>query len=146
MYCTPQELTQYVFQKYLDKIEALEPGMVATHIAGVCAEIDDALRPRFCLPLNTPPETICRIARVMAAFRCIGAITSIMDTEGTSNNVWLPLQTQYKEAVKQLAAIAEGALDVGLEALGNEAENSPTQGMLASSGPQKFNVGFWRKY
>lgn len=145
MYCQPEELTEYVFRKYLDKVDALEPGLVQKHIAGVCAEIDDALRPRFTLPLATPPETIRRIARVMAAFRCVGAITSIMDTEGASNNVWLPLQIQYKEAVKQLAAISDGRLDVGLEALGNPVETAQAD-IAIHSAPARFDTKFWSTF
>lgn len=145
MYCAPEELKQYVFQKYLDKIEQLEPGIIAGHISGVCAEIDDALRPRFVLPLANPPETVRRIARVLAAYRCVGSITSLMKTEASSENVWLPLQTQYKQAVKQLETIAGGKMDLGLEALGNEPDDGGT-GIAVSSRPGQFDTVFWSKF
>ena len=145
MYCTPDELTEYVFKKYLEKIEALVPGIIDEHISGVSMEIDDALRPRFALPLSTPPETICRIAKVMASFRCVGSITTLMDTEAASANIWLPLQMQYKEALKDLKAIAAGKMDLGLEALGNEPDDG--QGAIAvHKRPGIFNDAFWKRF
>jgi Mu-like prophage protein gp36 len=145
MYCTPEDLKKYLYEKYLAKIEELSPGMAQSHIAGVCAEIDDALRPRFRLPLVNAPETIRRIAAVKAAFRCVGSITTMMNTEAASSNEWIPLQIQYKEVCKQLEEIAAGKMDVGLEALGNEPDDL-CSGIVTKGGKQRFGEKFWKRF
>jgi Mu-like prophage protein gp36 len=145
MYCAPDELKDYLFHKYLAKIEELEPGLVQRHIDSACALIDDMLRPRFRLPLPNPPETIRRIARVISAYRCVGAITTMMSTESNSANEWIPLQTQYKEVMRQLEDIAVGKMDVGLEALGNEPEDLASE-ILTHSRKPLFGDAFWSKY
>ena len=120
MYCQQTDLTDYVLSAYLDAAEEQTPGIVAKTIANVSAEIDDALRARFVLPLETVPGTLTRIAAVTAAYRIVGAITSVMSAENGSNNEWIPLQTQYKQAVKELEAVRSGTLDLGLKELGEE--------------------------
>ena len=123
-YCSQEGIKQFVHEKIIAKLEEQNPGVVGRHIADVCAEIDDALRPRFVLPLTHVPQTIKRIASVLAAWRAIGAITSVMSTESSSGNMWLPLQTLYREAMKDLEKIAAGEMDLGLVALGNDADNT----------------------
>ena len=146
MYCTQEELTQFVHAKILEKLDSQEPGIVARHIAGVSAEIDDALRPRFVVPLAHVPETIRRIARVITAYRAVGAITTVMDSAAASGNMWLPLQTLYKEAMADLAAIAAGKMDVGLTALGNTQDESPPA-IMAHQKPGKFaNDTYWKRF
>lgn len=142
-YCTADDLAQHVLQAYLDKLEALKPGLIAGHIEGVTREIDDRLRARFVVPLASPPETIKRICAVLAAFRVVGAITSVMRTEATSDNSWLPLQTLHKQALKELEAITTGDLDLGLDLLG-VAPADQDCGLTAASSAPLFPESLWR--
>lgn len=142
-YCDENDLSQYVLQAYLDKLEALKPGLIAGHIEGVAREIDDRLRARYVVPLSTVPATLGRIAAVLAAFRVVGAVTSVMRTEATSDNSWLPLQTLHKQALKELEAITTGDLDLGLELIGAKPADQDC-GLTASSSQQLFPEGFWR--
>ncbi len=120
MYCQRADLTDYVLNAYLVAAEEQTPGIVEKTIGNVSGEIDDALRARFELPLRQVPGTLTRIASVIAGYRIVGAITSVMAAEGGSNNEWIPLQTQYRQAVKDLEAIRDGHLDIGLKELGEE--------------------------
>lgn len=120
MYCERTDLTAYVLEAYLTAAEEQTPGIVDKTLANVFGEIDDALRPLYRLPLETVPVTLNRIAAVMVAYRVIGAITSLMSSESSGGNEWIPLQTQYKAALKDLAAIRSGKMDIGLDELGEE--------------------------
>ncbi len=142
-YCTADDLSGHVLQAYLDKLEALKPGLIARHIAGVTQEIDDRLRKRFVVPLITVPATIRRITAVLAAYRVVGAITSVMRTEADRENSWLPLQTLHKQALKELDAITAGDLDLGLELIGAKPADQDC-GLTATSAHALFPEGFWR--
>ncbi|MGE4195328.1 MAG: DUF1320 domain-containing protein [Pseudodesulfovibrio sp.] len=121
MYCERTDLTDYVLEAYLTAAENQTAGIVDKTIANVSGEIDDALRARFELPLVSTPNTLKRIAAVIVSYRVVGGITSLMTSEGGSNNDWIPLQTQYKQAVRDLESIRDGKLNVGLVELGEEA-------------------------
>jgi len=135
MYCTVADLAEYVLQAYLDKLEELHPGLLDKNIASVSQEIDDVLRPRYVLPLVTVPGTIRRIAAVLACYRALGAITSLMDTDAGSDNQFLYIQDMVKQARKDLDLIRDGKIDLGLVLLG-EVEVSP--GGSTVSAPNKF--------
>lgn len=124
MYCTQNDLTDYILEDYLLAVERKKPGLGEDTIKNVSGEIDDALRHRFVLPLSTIPATIIRICAVMSSFRMIGAITSLMESEASSGNEWLPLQTLYKQSVKDLESIRDGKLALGLKELGEEIQDS----------------------
>lgn len=143
MYCRRTDLTDYVLAAYLDAAEEQTPGVVDSTLSNVFGEIDDALRSRFVLPLTTVPDTLRRIAAVLAAYRIVGAITSLMSSEGGSGNEWVPLQTQYKQAVKDLEAIRDARLDIGLPELGEE---SVEEGVAVATGSQKFGPDTWEKF
>lgn len=114
MYCNQTDLTEYVLEAYLTAAEEQTPGIVEKTLANVAGEIDDALRARFMLPLFSVPSTLKRIASVLASYRIVGGITSVISSEAGSNNEWIPLQTQYKQAVKDLEAVRTGSLNIGL--------------------------------
>jgi phage gp36-like protein len=143
-YCVVAELSDYVLQAYLDKLEELNPGILQKHIDGVSAEIDDVLRSRFQLPLQSVPETLARICTVMAAYRAVGSITSLMQSEGGSSNEWLPLQTMHKQALKDLADIRDGKIDLGLEELGEVTIEADT---VETTAPARiFDDDAWSKF
>lgn len=139
MYCKRADLTDYVLAAYLDAAEEQSPGIVDKTIANVSGEIDDALRPLYRLPLDTVPVTLNRIAAVMVGYRVIGAITSLMSSEASGGNEWIPLQTQYKAALKDLDAIRSKCMDLGLDELGEEQVEGTS--MAVVSRPSRFDFG-----
>lgn len=141
MYCERADLTAYVLDAYLTAAEEQTSGIVNETMNNVAGEIDDALRARFVLPLATVPETLKRIAAIITAYRIVGAITSLMASESGSNNEWIPLQTQYKQAVKDLEAVRTGNLSLGLQELGEETID--TEDTIVITPKRKFDMRGW---
>jgi hypothetical protein len=112
-YCDASELTKYVLQAYLDKVDELNPGSVDGHIAGVSAEISEALmQGGYVLPEEQNTSALLtRVCAVMAAYRSIGGITSVISTEASSGNEWIPLQRLNTRAEKDLDLVRAGKLD-----------------------------------
>lgn len=133
-YCTTADLAEYVLQAYLDKLEELSPGLLDKNISSISEEIDDVLRPRYKLPLKGVPGTLRRIAAVLASYRSIGAITSLMDTDAGSDNQFLYIQDMVRQARKELELVRDGKIDLGLSLLGEE-EVSP--GGISVKSPKK---------
>lgn len=112
IYCTPTNLNDYVLAQYLAKVEELNPGSVTRHISQVSSEIDEALLVGgYTQPTENNSALLTRVCAVMSAWRCIGQITSLMDTEAASENEWLPLQRLNTRCEKELDRIREGKLD-----------------------------------
>lgn len=141
MYCERVDLTDYVLEAYLTAAEEQTVGIVAKTIRNVSGEIDDALRARFELPLIQTPDTLKRIAAVMTAYRVVGGITSLMNSEGGSNNDWIPLQTQYKQAVKDLESIRDAKLNIGLTELGQESRSD--ESLIVKTRKPTINMRGW---
>jgi phage gp36-like protein len=72
------------------------------------AEIDGYLQARFALPLASVPVLLRGVACDIARYRLSG--TDIRETD--------PARTRYKDAIKLLASIRNGELDLGLTASG----------------------------
>lgn len=117
-YCIEDDLTQYVLAEYLEAVNDINPDVIQQKIDGVSGEIDDALRGRYELPLGSVPETIHRIAGVLAAYESLGAITSLITDATVSGNEFLFLQEKAKQARKDLELIRSGKMDIGLKQLG----------------------------
>jgi len=141
VYCERADLTDYVLEAYLTAAEEQTAGIVAKTIRNVSGEIDDALRARFELPLIQTPDTLKRIAAVMTAYRVVGGITSLMNSEGGSNNDWIPLQTQYKQAVKDLESIRDAKLNIGLTELGQESRSD--ESLIVKTRKPTIDMGGW---
>jgi phage gp36-like protein len=140
-YCEGTDLNDYLYQEYLDKIEQLSPGSALRHISQVSAEIDDSLRAVCTLPLASIPATVRRICAVIVCWRLVGEITTLMDTEASSGNEWIPLQTLYKQAVKDLEAIREGKPGYGLD------DKEPEAGGVDVLAPDRmFTEEMWSKF
>jgi phage gp36-like protein len=131
-------------QNYLDKIEELNPGVLADAIAAVSAEMDDVLRTLYVLPLATVPETLKRISAVLAAHRCVGAITSLMSSEAQTENEWIFLQGEAKQARKDLADIRDGKINLELERLG--ADQAKPEGIRVLTRRRMFDADTWGKF
>lgn len=141
MYCDRDDLTEYVLEAYLLAADEQTPGIVEKTLQNVSGEIDDALRARFILPLSITPDTIKRIAAILSAYRVIGAITSLMTAEGGSSNDWIPLQTQYKQAIRDLEAIRDGKLSIGLEEQGEEVRED--ESLIVVTRKPSIDMGGW---
>lgn len=140
-YCEASDLNEYLLQAYLDKIEEINPGSTARHIAQASAEIDEALRANHELPLASVPATVRRICAVTASWRLVGEITTLMDTEASSGNEWLPLQTLYRQALKDLDAIREGKPGYGLD------DSAPEAGGIdVRESERLFTDDLWSKF
>ncbi len=80
-------------------------------LAQADAEIDGYLQGRFALPLASVPVLLVGIACDVARYRLAG--TDIRETD--------PIRTRYKDAIKLLASISKGELQLGLAANGQPA-------------------------
>ncbi|WP_337441251.1 phage protein Gp36 family protein, partial [Desulfovibrio sp.] len=84
-------------------------------IEAVSGEIGDALSYRYPQPWPYVPEIVRYIAAVTSAYRVVEAITSLVDTEQSGDNEWIPLQKQWKYCMDLLDQIARGKLKLPLE-------------------------------
>ncbi|MEG6551881.1 phage protein Gp36 family protein [Desulfocurvibacter africanus] len=143
MYCRREDLGDYVLQAYLDKVEELSPGLIERTISQVAGEIDGAvLQAGHALPLPRIPHKLAWICAVIAAYRAVGAITTLMESEGSSGNEWLPLQTQYRQAIKDLEAIRDNRL-----VLFPEVEPKPADAGVEVHAPRAlFGSETWRRF
>jgi hypothetical protein len=141
MYCTIDDLKDYLLEKYLAKIEELNPGSRDRQIANVSAEIDEALlQGGFEVPDENTSAMLTRICAVMCDWRLVGEITSLMDTEASSSNEWIPLQRLNSRAEKDLDAIRQGRLDPFPSRSGSNDE------VLVSAPDAIFTDDTWRKF
>ena len=97
-------------------IADLETGgaVVAGAISDASAEVDSALAARYALPLSDVPGVLLRIAAQIARY-----------------NMWRrdvpadhPAYVAYKDALKDLARIADGSVNLGLTPLGAQIEQA----------------------
>ena len=92
-YCTTADLQDYVLAAYLAKAEELNAGAAARHIATVTEEIDGALlQAGYSLPLERVPGKLRHIAAVIAAYRTVSNVTSLMSQDTGTGNDWVRLQ------------------------------------------------------
>jgi phage gp36-like protein len=86
----------------------IDPAVLDYALAQADAEIDGYLQGRFALPLASVPVLLVGIACDVARYRLAG--TDIRETD--------PIRMRYKDAVKLLASIGKGELQLGLSATG----------------------------
>lgn len=141
-YCTNDDLKDFLLEQYLDKIEELKPGSSARQIEKISAEIDEALlQGGFDIPGVNTSATLTRICAVMSDWRLVGEITSLMDTQASSGNEWLPLQGLYRRAEKDLDKIRTGKLNPFPSSV--PGENS---GIVVSTPDRIFTSDKWGKF
>jgi phage gp36-like protein len=109
-YAEPRHVTDLILSAVTEAAEALNDDLVARCLADATGEVASLLAARYRQPMSPVPAIIRWITSVIAAWRVVGAITSLMDTEASSDNQWLPIQTQYKRAWEILDALAKGRL------------------------------------
>jgi len=140
-YCTTTDLQDYLLAQYLAKIEELSPGSADRQLAAVSAEISEALlQGGYEIPDVNTSATLRRICAVMVDWRLVGEITSLMDTEASSGNEWLPLQRLSTRAEKDLDAIRQGKLDPF------PSRSESNDEVLVSAPQQLFSPEKWRLF
>lgn len=106
--CGRADVLDLMHPTYVTACEEENPGLVERTLEAVSGEVGDALSYRYPQPWPQVPELVRYIAAVFSAYRVVGAITSVMDTEATSDNEWLPLQKQWKYCTELLEDIVSG--------------------------------------
>lgn len=113
--CGREHIIDLLHVKYVEACEMQNPGLVERTIEAVSGEIGDALSYRYPQPWPYVPELVRYIAAVISAYRVVEAITSLVDTESSSENEWIPLQKQWKYVTDLLEDIARGRLKLPLD-------------------------------
>ena len=113
--CRRDHIVDLLHAAYVEACEAQNPGLVERTIEAVSGEVSDALSYRYPQPWPYVPELIRYIAAVISAYRVVEAITSLVDTEASSANEWLPLQKQWKYCTDLLEDIVSGKQKLPLE-------------------------------
>lgn len=113
--CRREHIVDLLHAKYVEACEKQNPGLVERTIEAVSGEIGDALSYRYPQPWPYVPEIVRYIAAVTSAYRVVEAITSLVDTEESGDNEWIPLQKQWKYCMDLLDQIAKGKLKLPLE-------------------------------
>lgn len=130
-WCTREDLTQYILQDYLSSAEEQSPGIAERSIAAVHAEMEEALLSGG-YGLSGASATLSRIAAVLSAWRSVAAITTLVMSEGNTNNEWQPLLHERNRAESELAAIRKGKLD--------PFPKDRNSGIQVDAGPSFFNL------
>lgn len=135
--CRREHILDLLLVKYVDACEKQNPGIVERTIEAVSGEIGDALSYRYPQPWPFVPELVRYIAAVISAYRVVEAVTSLVDTEETGNNEWIPLQKQWKYCTELLEDIASGKRKLPL-AEANPDREDPTFAVV--SRPPLFDL------
>ena len=64
------------------------------------------------------------IATAISAYRVVGGITSLMDTEASSENEWIPIQKQWRYCTDLLEDIVSGKQKLPLEEVNPDREEA----------------------
>jgi phage gp36-like protein len=112
--CTLDDLKDYLHAGYLESFEEQNPGLAQRTIAAVSGEVTDLLRRRYPLPWPEVPALVRYIVAAISAYRTAEAITSVVDTEGDTENEWIPLQAEWKRATEMLEKLSTGKLKLPL--------------------------------
>lgn len=112
--CDRAAIVDLLHVKYVEACEKQNPGLVERTIDAVSGEVGDALSYRYPQPWPWVPELVRYIAAVISAYRVVEAITSLVDTESSADNEWLPLQSQWKHCNGLLKDIRDGKLKLPL--------------------------------
>ena len=135
--CGRKAVLDLMHPDYVTACEEQNPGLVDRTIEAVSGEIADALSYRYPQPWPFVPELVRYIAAVISAYRVVEAVTSLVDTEETGNNEWIPLQKQWKYCTELLEDIASGKRKLPL-AEANPDREDPTFAVV--SRPPLFDL------
>lgn len=121
--CGRADVLDLMHPTYVAACEGENSGLVERTLKAVSGEVGDALSYRYPQPWPQVPELVRYIAAVISAYRVVGAITSVMDTEASSDNEWLPLQKQWKYATGLLEDIVSGKQKLPLSEANSDRED-----------------------
>lgn len=119
LYTDLSGICDYLLADYVKACEEQNPGITERMITATSKEMAELLAVRFKLPFRKVPNIIRRIASVFAAYQIVQAITSLVSTEASSENEWIPLQKQWQACQKLLDDIINGKIKLPAE------ENEP---------------------
>lgn len=119
LYTDKLGVCDYILEAYITACEEQNEGITDRMIIAISKEMAELLSVRFKLPFYTVPSVIRRIASVFVAYQIVQAITSLVTTEASNENEWIPLQQQWKACKKLLDDIIAGKIKLPLE------ENEP---------------------
>lgn len=112
--CEPENITDLLHAEYVAACEEQNPGLVERTIRDVSGEIGDMLSYRYPQPWPYVPELARYIAAVVTAYRIVEAITTLVTSEDSSDNEWIPLQKQWKYCMDLLEQLAKGKIKLPL--------------------------------
>ena len=112
--CNADNITDLLHAEFVAACEEQNPGLAERTIRDVSGEIADMLSYRYPQPWPNVPELIRYCAAVISAYRVVQAITTLVKTESSTDNEWIPLQKQWRECLKLLDDIAKGKLKLPL--------------------------------
>jgi phage gp36-like protein len=112
--CTLDDLKDFLLAAFLEACEAQNPGLAGRTITAVSGEVTDLLRRRYPLPWPEVPALVRYIVAVIAAYRTAEAVTTLVSTEGSTDNEWIPLQKEWRRATEMLEKISTGKLKLPL--------------------------------
>lgn len=135
--CRKEHIIDLLHAEYVAACEEQNPGIVERTIDAVSGEVTDALSRRYPQPWPHVPELVRYIAAVISAYRVVEAITSLVDTEASSANEWLPLQKQWKYVTGLLEDIVSGKQKLPLEETNPDREEAS---VAVVSRPPLFNL------
>ena len=133
-YCLPSHVTDLILAQVAAAAETRNPDLVARTIEAVTAEVASLLQRRYRQPFAPVPAIIRWITSAIAAWRVVGAITSLIDTEAASDNQWLPIQKQYERAWDLLEGLATGKMKLGLEEEPGDPDREAAHAAVVSPG------------
>lgn len=122
--CSREHIIDLLHAAYVAACEKQNPGIVERTIEAVSGEVGDALSYRYPQPWPYVPELVRYIAAVISAYRVVEAITSLVDTESSSDNEWIPLQKQWKYCTELLEDIVSGKQKLPLEEANTDREDA----------------------
>ncbi len=144
MYCTETDLKQYLLEAYIAAAKKQNPAVVDEQITRVSGRIDAYIGERYTLPLPTVPAILNWAASVMAAYGVIGNVTSLVKTEGQTENEFLFLQRESGRAIRTLEEIRDGKIQLfpGTD----DKERQDDKAVLVSTPPRRFTDDLLGRY
>lgn len=133
MYSSQGQIEKLVYKPFLEAAENKIPGLISDTIAAVSNEIDERLSVRWVVPFAATPALVGYICSVLSAYRIVGALTSLMDTEASNDNQWIPLQKQWQKAMQLLDQLATPGSNVRLPYPAEETADSGSMAFVPSS-------------
>ena len=106
--CRKEHIIDLLHAEYVAACEEQNPGIVERTIDAVSGEVTDALSRRYPQPWPHVPELVRYIAAVISAYRVVEAITTLVRSEASSDNEWIPLQKQWRYCTGLLEDMVSG--------------------------------------